>query len=515
MLDRREFLSALAALGATAATPGASQTKSRFASDPFSLGVASGYPRPDGAVIWTRLAPDPSRGDGGLDPTAIPVHWEVARDDRFASIAASGTAQAVAEWAHSVHVELNGLEPERWYWYRFFSGDAASQTGRLRTAPRLDALPSRLRFAFASCQHWEQGYFSAYRPMVADDLDLVVFLGDYIYESSRARDHVRRHSNPEPYTLDAYRMRYAQYKGDADLQAAHRAFPWIVTWDDHEVDNDYANDRAEDGMPPEQFLLRRAAAYKAYYEHLPLPASMRPSGPDMRIYTTVPWGRLANFYLLDERQYRSHQVCPTPTGRSSVVDPDKCIEISDPQRTMLGAAQEAWLDREFSNSRAAWNVVAQQLLMAQMDRKPGNGRRFWTDGWDGYPVARRRLLESIATRKLANPVVIGGDIHMHWVSDLKVDFDDPRSPVIASEFVCTSISSQAAFAQNDAEEVLRENPHLKYGRGDQRGYVRAEIGGGRFSAELIGMETVKVPVSESSVLARFVVEDGKPGPQRA
>ena len=465
-------------------------------------------------MIWTRLAPDPSRGDGGLDPAAIPVRWEVARDERFTAIAASGTAQATPEWAHSVHAELNGLEPDRWYWYRFFSGDAASPAGRLHTAPSFESAPSRLRFAFASCQHYEQGYFTAYRHLAADDLDLVAFLGDYIYESSRARDHVRRHNAPEPYSLEDYRVRYALYKGDADLQAAHRAFPWIVTWDDHEVDNDYAGDRPEDGMPPEQFLIRRAAAYKAYYEHMPLPVAMRPDGPGMRIYTKLAWGSLANFYLLDGRQYRSPQPCPRRPGGGNVVDPAECNEIRDPQRSILGAHQEAWLDREFANSRSTWNVVAQQVVVAQMDRKPGEGQLFWTDSWDGYPAARRKLLESVAARKPANPVVIGGDVHMHGVADLKPDFDDPDSPVVASEFVGTSITSQAAISQKDVEEVLRENPHIKYARSDKRGYVRAAIAGGRFSAEMMGLETVKRPDSESGVLARFVVEDGKPGAQR-
>lgn len=457
-------------------------------------------------VLWTRLV-------ANLETAIVPVRWEIADDEAMRKVVARGTAEAHPAWAHSVHVEVSGLEPDRWYWYRFYAGDAVSPVARTRTAPVPGAPVSRLRFAFASCQHYEQGWFTAYRHMAADDLDLVVFLGDYIYESSWGREHVRKHNAPEPYTLDDYRARYALYKGDADLQAAHRAFPWIVTWDDHEVDNDYANDRPEDGMPAAQFLLRRAAAYKAYYEHMPLPAAMRPDGPDMRIYTRLAWGSLANFYLLDDRQYRAHQVCPKKSGGSTVVDPAVCSEINSPGRSMLGAAQEAWLDREFSGSRASWNVLAQQTLMAQLDRKAGEGRQFWTDGWDGYPAARRKLLESIAATRLANPVAIGGDVHMHWVADLKTDFDDPNSPVVASEFVGTSITSEGA-AQKAVDAILPENPHIKFGRSDKRGYVRAAVGGGRFSAELMGLETVKRPDSASSVLARFVVEDGKPGAQR-
>jgi alkaline phosphatase D len=290
-------------------------------------------------------------------------------------------------------------------------------------------------------------------------------------------------------------------------------FPWILTWDDHEVDNDYANDRPEDGMPREAFLARRAAAYRAFYEHQPLPASMRPDGPDMRIYTTLSWGRTADFHIVDDRQYRDPQVCPAKAGGSTVVDPSICTAIADPSRTMLGAAQEAWLERQLVASGAAWNILAQQTLMAQLDRKLGPERQFWTDGWDGYPAARRKLLSFLNERRIRNPVVIGGDVHMHWVADLKPDFDDEKSPVVASEFCGTSITSQGA-SQKMVDALMGESPHMKYGRSDRRGYVRVGISGGRLHAELIGLETVKKPDSRAEVLARFVVEDGKPGPQR-
>jgi len=512
-LSRRDFLQALAALGAVGATPGLrAQGPVRFAGDPFRLGVASGYPRPDTAVIWTRLAPDITQANGGLDPVAIPVRWEVAHDEAFSAIAASGSVDALPAWAHAVHVEPQGLAADRWYWYRFIAGGAVSPAGRMRTAPAADASPARLRFAFASCQQYEQGWYSAYRHMARDDLDLVAFLGDYIYEASWGREHVRKHDRPEPYTLDDYRARYAQYKSDPDLRAAHEAYPWIFTWDDHEVDNDYAKDRPEDGMPAAQFLLRRAAAYKAYYEHLPLPSSMRPQGPDMRIYARLAWGRLAQFHILDGRQYRDHQVCATKPGGSTVVDPQACRDIRDASRSLLGAEQEAWVERGFAAARAQWNILAQQTLMAQLDRRPGEGQRFWTDGWDGYPAARRRLLEAMAAKKLANPVVIGGDVHMHYVADLKPDFDDDKSPVVASEFCGTSITSQGP-SQKSVDALLPENPHIRLARSEQRGYVRASVDGAKFSAELIALDTVKRQDAKASLLARFVVEDGRPGPK--
>ena len=515
MLGRRRFLEILAALGVSQAVPvRAADRKVRFDSYPFTLGVASGYPTPDGFVLWTRLAPRPLEPGGGLAPEPVPMRWEVSEDERFVKIVASRAEFPTQDWAHSVHAEVKGLEPDRWYFYRFLAGDAASPVGRTRTAPQAGAATARLHFAFASCQHYEHGYFNAYKHMVTDDLDLVVFLGDYIYESS-VKGYVRRHNQTaEPVALADYRVRHALYKTDADLQSAHRMFPWIATWDDHEVDNDYANDRQEKGAPSHAFLLRRAAAYQAYYEHMPLPAAMRPRGPDMRIYTGLAWGSLASFHVLDGRQYRSHQACPSADGRASDVDPDNCIALRDPSRTLLGKQQEAWLDERFANSRTTWNIVVQPLLMAQRDNRPGEGKLFWTDGWDGYPAARRRLLESVVARRLANPVVIGGDVHMHFVADLKLDFDDENSPVVASEFTGTSISSSAEPWQRKWRTIRAENPHLKYVRGDRRGYVRAGVSGRRFNADLVSVETVKKPESRAEVLARFVVENGKPGPRK-
>lgn len=526
VIDRRGFLKALAAAGAAFSSMPAARAraelnppvdaKPRFATDPFSLGVASGYPLPAGMVLWTRLAPAPAEADGGMGRAIVPVRWEIATDEAMRDIVASGSAEAAPEWGHSVHVEPQGLAPDRPYWYRFNAGDAQSAIGRTRTAPALDAAPARLRFAFASCQQYEQGYYGAYRHIVADAPDLIAFLGDYIYEKSWGVKHVRAHTGGEPYTLDDYRVRYALYKSDPDLQAAHRDCPWIVTWDDHEVDNDYANDQPEDGMPAERFLARRTAAYRAYYEHLPLPARMRPDASGaMKIYTRFDWGRLARFHLLDDRQYRSHEACSKRPGGggSNVVDATECAALADPARTMLGAEQEAWLDAGLAATTSAWNIIAQQTLMAQLDRQAGAGKRVWTDGWDGYPAARRRLLESVAAHKPANPVVIGGDVHSHWVADLKTDFDDPHSPVVASEFCGTSITSQGP-TQKYVEAALAENPHLKYGRGDKRGYVRVEITPKQLSADLRAMESVQSADAACSTLVRYIVEDGRPGPQK-
>ena len=483
----------------------------RFSADPFTLGIASGAPRPDGVVLWTRLAPDAAAG-GGMPQEIVELGWELAADEGFANIVRTGTATAAPELAHSAHVELSGLEPGRPYWYRFMAGDAVSPIGRTRTAPAATASNERLRFAFASCQQYEQGYFAAHRHMAAEDLDLVVFLGDYIYESSWGRNHVRKHNAGEPYTLGEYRDRYALYKSDPDLQLNHTRAPWLVTRDDHEVSNDYANDWSQDLDP--NFLARRAAAYQAYYEHMPLPLRALPRGPDAQIYDSYAFGDLATFFVLDDRQYRSHAACPKPgRGGSNVVADTDCAERLLPDRTMLGAAQEAWLKNGLTRTRARWNVIAQQTLMAQFDRKLGPLQSFWTDGWDGYPAARARLLEDVALLGASNPLVIGGDVHSTWVADLKPDFNKLDSPVVATEFCGTSITSQGPTPLQ-VLGALGENPHLRYGNSSKRGYMKVEIRRDTCIVALRGLDSEKRADSGIATTATFVVENGRPGAEK-
>jgi alkaline phosphatase D len=498
MIDRRRFLATLGALAVSPAFP-------QSGSYPFARGVASGYPLASSVVLWTRLL-------GASSP--VSVDWEIAEDDSLRRIVARGNAVAEPAWAHSIHVEPQGLQPDRWYWYRFTAGDAQSPIGRTRTAPPAGAQVARLRFGFASCQHYEQGYFSAYRHIAADQPDLALHVGDYIYESSWGRDHVRKHNIPEPMTLDDYRMRYAQYKSDPDLQSAHAACPWLATWDDHDVENDYADDRSENNDPREWFLARRAAAYKAWYEHMPVPREMVPLGPYARIYTRSSFGNLANFFVLDDRQFRSHQACPRPgRGGSNTVDVAECTDLADPKRTMLGAAQEQWLEAQLGASRARWNFIVQQTAMAQFDQKPGPGRSAWTDGWDGYPLARRKLLDFISSRKVSNPVVLGGDVHSFNVNHLKLDFDDPASPTVASEFVGTSITSQA-WSQERLAPLLVDNPHMTFSDGRYRGYARFDLARERLGVDLRAMESVQKREAACNTLANFIVEDGKPGAVR-
>jgi alkaline phosphatase D len=506
---RRAFL--LAASAAALSQPLRLIAQPRFAQNPFTLGVASGYPQPDGIVLWTRLAPDPLNG-GGMPNATVEVAWEIAADDAFRQVLHKGAVRATPALAHSVHAEISGLEPARWYHYRFRAGEATSATGRFRTAPAAAAAQDRLRFALASCQQYEQGYFTAYRHMAREDLDLVIHVGDYIYESSWGNNLVRSHGRREPVTLAEYRDRYALYKGDADLQAAHAAFPWLVTWDDHEVSNDYANDRSQYLDPPAEFLQRRAAAYQAYYEHMPLPAWARPRGAGAQLYTHSTFGTLARVYMLDDRQYRSHQPCARPgRGGSSIVKND-CTARLSPELTLLGAEQERWLNGALETSGARWNIIAQQTLMAQNARAPASDPGYWTDGWDGYPKARERLLGFISERKISNPLVLGGDVHTAIVADLKMNFDNPKSPVIASEFVGTSITSQGPGPKL-SEAARQANPHLKFHNGSQRGYTAFDVTPAQCTVRMRTLSSVTDLQATLSDLAGFVVEQGKAGAQ--
>jgi alkaline phosphatase D len=496
--SRRDLLRT--GLGACAAVlPGPRSTAA--GPDWFALGVASGDPLPDGVVLWTRLTPpDPKQ--------RLQVEWRVAADEKMSRVVKRGTVAALPESAHTVHADVRGLEPARWYWYQFRTGSTSSPIGRTRTAPAAGAAVDRLSFAFVSCQHWEQGYFTAYRHLCDEDIGLVIHLGDYIYEDGGLPGRVRRHTGDEIQTLEDYRNRYALYRSDPDLRDAHARFPWIVTWDDHEVDNNYAGDIQERGAPREEFLRRRAAAYQAYYEHMPLRAAAAPKGPDMRLYRRVRFGTLAEFFVLDTRQHRTDQPCGDGNK-------PRCPEALNPAATMLGAAQEQWLLAGLEETRVKWSVLAQQVMMAEVDRRPGPEELYPMDQWAGYPAARDRLVQFLSRMRASNPVVLTGDIHTNWVADLKTDFRDPKSAVAASEFVGTSISSggDGADSRPDAAAVAAENPHVKFFNA-QRGYVRCLVTPGRWQADFRVMSHVTRPGGAISTRASFVLENGRRGVQR-
>jgi alkaline phosphatase D len=522
-LTRRRFVTGAADTGLVLAGAPAllrhAAAQSWHAGDPFSLGVASGAPRPDGFVLWTRLAPDPLSSNpetpGGMSGGNVTLGYEIATDAAMRDVVRRGTATAEQAYAYSVHLDVSGLQPGRPYWYRFTSGDASSRVGRAATLPARGSPLDTLRFGFVSCSNYEHGYFSGYRHLADENPEFVLFLGDYIYETiEERRPTVRRHADGiEAATLPTYRNRYAQYRLDEDLQRLHAQAPALVTWDDHEVQNDYADKWSEYFDDPNLFLMRRAAAYRAFYEHMPVrPMLSQPNGPIMRVYDRFSFGDLIQISLIDGRQYRSREACygPPNKGGAHLETDANCQERREAGRTMMGFAQESWLYSGLAHSKAQWNLIAQDVLMAQVRIKQNNDFGFSTDDWDGYPANRTRLLKRIHETQVSNPVVIGGDIHSFFANDLKLDFDDPASPIVATEFVGTSISSYGPPYEMIAP-ALPDNPHVHFFESRRRGYVCVDLERTHMQARMRVVSDVKDPKADISTLKTYAVEGGKPG----
>jgi alkaline phosphatase D len=487
-----------------------------FRAYPFSLGVASGDPAPDGFVIWTKIAPMPLERGGGMPKQPVEVAWSVATDERMRQVVRKGTAIGHPELGHSMHVEVGGLEPARDYFYQFTIGAERSRAGRARTLPAAGASIEQVRFGLAGCQRYEDGYFTAFKEIAAERFDFVFHYGDYIYEYRVARPgdrplpiiRVMPGDPDEIYTLDDYRLRYAIYKTDPDLQAAHASTPFVMSFDDHEVDNDWAGDTTQDHTPPELFLLRRAAALQAWYENLPVRKAQLPRGPDIMAYRRFAVGNLLAMNVLDTRSFRSPQACPNGPRMVS-----GCAEADEPQRTMLGATQEQWLNDGFKTAKARWTVLAQQVTMMRNDRNPDpNVFAPSLDKWDGAVAARNRLFAAIENAKLANVVTLTGDIHQNWAGDLKRDFLDEKSPTLGVEFVATSISSagDGFDINNTYKALLQQQPYVKFFN-SQRGYVRHVVTPERWQADFQVLDKVSVPNGKLSTRKSFVVENGKSG----
>ncbi|WP_424858302.1 alkaline phosphatase D family protein [Streptomyces sp. SAI-170] len=489
---------ASASVGGPGSPPGAGVTVSGTV---FKLGVASGDPLPTAVVLWTRLTPA-QQGSSGILPPSVPVTWEVATDSGFTQIVRSGTATAGNGLGHSVHVDATGLTPATDYWYRFKALGRTSPTGRTRTAPAAGAVPDRLRIALASCQNWQHGYFTAYRDMREQQPDLVLFVGDYIYESSAYSYRVRRHEGAgAPVTLAQYRARHEQYGTDPDLRAMRAAAPFVVVFDDHEVEQDWAGDVANDpaAWPRDKFLARRAAAFQAFYEHMPIRVAQKPSGPDVRIHRRLDFGSLARLHVLDTRQYRDDQATNAAGAQET-------------GRVIMGDTQRNWLVDSMKESGATWNLLASQVMMAETDFLAGEGKEWSYDAWDGYQKERAALLAEFPS--VRNPVVLSGDRHRTIVSDLKLDYADPGSKVVGAEFVGTSISSNGdedlpAFAAEWAPK-LADNPHWKI-IDARRGYLLLDITPGGIDARLRTISTVLTRDGETTTAATFRVDDGVPG----
>ncbi|MFJ6578544.1 alkaline phosphatase D family protein [Streptomyces sp. NPDC091368] len=522
-LARRRFLTVTGAAAAlafatqlpVAGAAAAAELDGRGVTEnPFTLGVASGDPLPGSVLLWTRLAPRPFEPGGGLPARRVGVRWELADDERFTRTVRRGLAVAHPEFRHALHVEVEHLAPGRVYFYRFRVGEWTSPVGRTRTAPAPDARTTGLKLAAVSCQAYHEGYFTAYGHLAREDVDVVFHLGDYLYEyavnaTGGARAYTDRRLpgvfDRETLTLEDYRLRYGLYKSDPDLRAAHAAHPFVVTWDDHETENNYAGDTSEDDVPPEEFLLRRAAAYRAYWEHQPLRPAQRPQGPDMRLYRRLSFGRLAQFDILDTRQYRSDQAygdgwhAPGP-------------DTEDAARTLTGAAQERWLLDGWRASRARWNVLPQQVVFSERRDRPTADYTVSMDAWDGYAASRRRILAGAESAGVENLMVLTGDVHVGIGLDIKADFRDPASRTLGTEIVTTSITSgrNGADRPSNYDRIIEANPHVKFYSG-RRGYVTVALGTESARADFRTVPYVTTPGAPVATAGSFVTEAGDPG----
>lgn len=513
---RRTALRTGLAVGSAVLVPGAvllDQRPSAAAviprSDPFTLGVASGDPEPDGFVIWTRLALEPLAADGlgGMPSSTFQVNWQVAADERFENVVKAGVTSAAPGWAHSVHVEVAGLRPGREYWYRFRVGPHLSAAGRALTTPALGSSPASLHLAFASCSNYPAGLFTAYGALAAERPDVILHLGDYQYEGG-GTGIGRTHAGPETKRLAGYRQRQAQYKTDLDLQAAHAAAPWLVVWDDHEVDNNYADEVAARPVEQPGFVERRAAAYRAYYENMPLRRRSVPAGPDLDLYRRSVWGDLANLHMMDTRQYRSDQACGD--GYKN------CADADDPTRSLPGLEQEKWLLDGFRDSRARWDILGQQVFFGRRDNDPTAATTVSMDAWDGYRASRQRITQGWVDAQVRNPVVLTGDVHAHWASDLYLDYDEAASTKpVGSELITSSITSGGnGYDEADGTHPWAAwNPNLRFWT-NLRGYVSTTITRTELTARYRCVPFVTTPGAEAFTRATFVLEDGVRGLQQ-
>ncbi len=467
--------------------------------EPFTLGVASGDPLPDSVILWTRLCPQPLEDGGGMPDEPFPVMWEISADEAFTQIVGTDTALSEPALAHSLHIDVKGLQPDTWYWFRFRAGSFQSPVGRTRTSPAFDAQPERLRFATASCQNYSNGYYGAYEHMAKEDLDLVIFLGDYIYEGGLGGP-ARTHNGPEVETLDQYRARYALYRSDPLLAGMHARCPWLTIWDDHEVDNNYAGAVSQDDDPESEFLQRRAAAYQAFYEHMPMRLDP-PTGPEFQIYGVQRWGDLADIWLLDTRQYRDNQNCEDVPGPG-------CAGWAEYDGTLLGEAQEDWLMQSMRASASVWKVIANQIVFSTVNF---NGAFVNFDQWDGYPVARQRLLDFLNDEGFENLVILAGDLHVGGAGDIGAVASDEDSPVIAAEFVTTSISSSSIDDAEAINGLVQGLKRIRYFNALSRGYITHEVTRTQWAARCFIVDSVATPTSPGRVDAELFIDVGVPG----
>ena len=469
-------------------------------SDPFTLGVASGDPTDQSVILWTRLAIDSLNG-GGMPAKDIEVLWEVSSTDAFDDIVSSGLVTAEERFGHAVHIDVPLSTGESIVFYRFRIGDYVSPIGKTRlSSPSGSTTP--IKVAAVSCQNYTDGFYNAYADLVEQSPDLVTFLGDYIYESGVGTldaTTVRLHNSDEIKDLVAYRNRYALYRSDPLLQAAHAECPWVITWDDHEVENNYANLTPQDSADAEGHAARRAAAYQAWWEHMPVRLSP-PTDESLTIYRQFSWGDLLNLLVVDGRQYRDDQAC----GDAVLSTQPACDEALDPARTMLGAEQEKWFSENINDTTKVWNVMANQTVMT--DIRLGAAVLNY-DQWDGYAPDRNRILSDVVDQGVENFVVLTGDIHLAGVGQLTIDSNPTTA--MGAEFVSTSISSSGNVS-TDTEGLLIALPNIIDAETSHRGYTLHTLTANDWTAEYRIVENNLVEDSSTSVWKTFKVMAGSP-----
>jgi alkaline phosphatase D len=536
LLNRRRFLSASAvgAVGAAVAT-GRSSDAAEDGPAWFRHGVASGDPLPHAVVLWTRVTPTPDATPGsGIGPP-IDVDWQIARDRGFRHIVNRGRVTTGPRRDHTVKVDATRLAPDTTYYYRFVADGHRSRVGRTTTAPADEATPRRLRFGVVSCSNWQAGWFSPYRHLARrDDLDAVLHLGDYLYEYGpgeyglgQANLDVRRHlPKHEMVTLGDYRRRHGQYKTDPDLADLHAAAPWIVTWDDHETTNDAWREGAENHNSGEgDWATRKAAARRAYDEWMPVRLSSTTAIRDgSRIYRRLRFGRLAELSMLDLRSYRSQQAG------------DDLGSVDDADRTITGHQQLRWLLDGLADSPAQWKLIGNPVMVAPVlipplptdvtdalvdvtGLLPKDGVPYNADQWDGYQADRRRLVRFLADHGITDTVFLTGDIHSAWACDLPQDAGRyPLSPSVATELVCSSVSSNNVDDMLGVPErtasltveaaIQAANRHVRYVDLDRHGYSVLEVTPARVQMDWYATSDRADPMASSAHAASWVVDAG-------
>ncbi len=513
-------------IGGTELGPAAPPATSGFA---FLHGVASGDPLADAVILWTRVTPTallpdvpaesraPLAADSAASSVAdagalawVLVDWRVARDPDLNDVVQQGQIETSGALDYTAKVDVSGLAPATTYFYQFRVGAIGSPIGRTRTSPA--AHTERLRFAVTSCANHPQGFFHAYR-MIAErpELDLVLYLGDYIYEYGNGSfgdgEPLGRVPDPdrEIVTLDDYRRRHAQYKLDPDLQEVHRQHPAVAVWDDHEVaDNAYRDGARNHQVGSEgDWAARKQAAMRAFHEWLPIRAPL--PGELSRIYRSFPFGDLLDLIMLDTRL----------VGRDPLIaDPCDESQVDDPARSLLGAEQEAWLASQLSASQqrgARWRLVGQQVAFAHFLGDPAvAGCIGSVDKWSSYGASRSRVLDAIERGGIDNVVILTGDSHSSWGLDVARDPFDPNvyDPAtgrgsLAVELIGPGVSSPAIpdAAQAKASELRYKatHPHIRFAEQHSQGYFIVDVTHERLRAEWYFVS----PVRELAALERL------------